>query len=201
MLYNTIKFKGKQINYRCQGQEEETLVLLHGLMNNLSVWDNFFKFYKGKIKLVAIDLLGHGESELVEAVSSMELQAEMVKEVLDRLKITKCVMVGHSMGGMITMCFAEKYPEYLNGYCLLHSSALADNPKGQENRKRACKIVNEDKLKYIVDFIPNLFARENVDKFSEEIQQLKDIALSTSKESIIASQLGMIERKTKVLTK
>lgn len=194
MIYSTIKFRGKQINYRCEGKGEKTLVLLHGFMNNLCVWDKYFSAYKDKIRVVAIDLIGHGESEVVQEVSSMELQAEMIKEVLDVLNIKSCVMVGHSMGGMITLCFAEKYPEYLKGYCLLHSSALPDNPKGIENRKRACKIVNEDKLKYIVDFIPNLFAKENVEKFANEIKILKKIALSTPKEGIVASQLGMIER-------
>ncbi|MDO5759568.1 MAG: alpha/beta hydrolase [Bacteroidota bacterium] len=195
MLYNTLKFKDKQINYRCEGKGEKTLVLLHGFMNNLSVWDKYFEAYKDIIKVLAIDLIGHGESEVVQEVSSMELQADMIKEVLDSLEIKKCVMVGHSMGGMVTLCFAEKYSEYLQGYCLLHSNAMADNPKGIENRKRACKIVNDDKLKYIVDFIPNLFAPENINKFDKEIQILKNIALSTSKEGIIAAQLGMIERR------
>lgn len=194
MIYNTLIFKGKKINYRCEGEGEKTLVLLHGFMNNLCVWDKYFSAYKDKMRVVAIDLIGHGESEVVEEISSMELQSEMIKEVLNALNIKSCVMVGHSMGGMITLCFAEKYPEYLKGYCLLHSSALADNPKGIENRKRACKIVNENKLKYIVDFIPNLFAEENVDKFANEIKTLKEIALSTPKEGIIAAQLGMIER-------
>lgn len=194
MIYNTLLFKGKKINYRCEGEGEKTLVLLHGFMNNLCVWDKYFSAYRDKMRVVAIDLIGHGESEVVEEISSMELQSEMIKEVLNTLNIKSCVMVGHSMGGMITLCFAEKYPEYLKGYCLLHSSALADNPKGIENRKRACKIVNENKLKYIVDFIPNLFAEENVDKFANEINTLKDIALSTPKEGIIAAQLGMIER-------
>lgn len=194
MIYNTLIFKGKKINYRCEGEGKKTLVLLHGFMNNLCVWDKYFSAYKDKMRVVAIDLIGHGESEVVEEISSMELQSEMIKEVLNALNIKSCVMVGHSMGGMITLCFAEKYPEYLKGYCLLHSSALADNPKGIENRKRACKIVNENKLKYIVDFIPNLFAEENVDKFANEIKTLKEIALSTPKEGIIAAQLGMIER-------
>lgn len=196
MLYNTLKFKGKTINYRVEGRGEKTLVLLHGYMNSLQVWDKFFKAYKDEdIVLVAIDLIGHGESEVVEEVSSMELQADMIKQVLDELGIRDCVMIGHSMGGMITLSFAEQYPNYIKGFCLLHSTACEDNPKGKENRKRACKIINENKLNFIVDFIPNLFAEKNVEKYSEEIKWLKELSASTKKEGIVAAQMGMIMRK------
>ena len=196
MIYKTIKFKDKIINFRKEGRGDKTIVLLHGYMNNLLVWDKFFQAYKDKdINLVAIDLIGHGESEVVEEVSSMELQAEMVKQVLDELHVKDCVMIGHSMGGMVTLCFAEQYPNYLKGFCLLHSTANEDNPKGKENRKRACKIINENKLKFIVDFIPNLFAEKNVEKYAEEIKSLKELASSTKKEGIIAAQMGMIVRK------
>ena len=187
MLYNTLKFKGKTINYRVEGRGEKTLVLLHGYMNSLQVWDKFFKAYKDEdIVLVAID------------VSSMELQADMIKQVLDELRIKDCVMIGHSMGGMITLSFAEQYPNYIKGFCLLHSTACEDNPKGKENRKRACKIINENKLNFIVDFIPNLFAEKNVEKYAEEIKWLKELSASTKKEGIVAAQMGMIMRKDRI---
>ncbi len=196
MLYNTIKFKGKTINYRMEGGGEQTLVLLHGYMNNLEVWDKFFQAYKDKdLTLLAIDLIGHGESEVVESASTMELQAEMIKEVLDANNIRQCVMTGHSMGGMVTVCFADLYADHLKGFCFLNSQAGEDNPRGRENRKRACQIINANKLRHIVDFIPNLFAESNVEKFSEEIERLKEIAVSTKKEGIIAAQMGMITRK------
>ncbi|MBR1769573.1 MAG: alpha/beta hydrolase [Bacteroidales bacterium] len=195
MQYKTIEFKGKKINYRLEGTAQQTLVLLHGYMNSLSVWDKFFDAYKDKIRVLAIDLIGHGESEVVEAVSSMELQSDMIRAVLNAESIFECVMVGHSMGGMITLCFAERYPQYLKGFCLLHSQAMGDNPKGKENRIRACKLVNENRIKYIVDFIPNLFAPENEEKFAKEIEELKTLSASTCKEGIIAAQMGMIERR------
>lgn len=194
MLYNTISFKGKTINFRVKGKGDKVLVLLHGFMNSLQVWDKFFEACKEEIKLVAIDLIGHGESETIEQVSSMELQAQMVKEVADYLQIKQFVLAGHSMGGMIALCFAHNYPQYLKGLCLLHSQALADNPKGKQNRIRACKLIDDDRLKYIVDFIPNLFAPKNIEKCSQEIQRLKEIAINTPKEGIIAAQMGMIER-------
>jgi pimeloyl-ACP methyl ester carboxylesterase len=198
MIHHTITFKGKRINYQDEGKGENTLVLLHGFMNDLRVWQDYVLSYMNEIRVIAIDLIGHGESEVVDEISTMEEQADMVKEVLDKCDIKKCVMCGHSMGGFITLAFAEKYPQYLKGFVLLHSQAIADSDKGKENRKRACKLIDEDRIKYIVDFIPNLFAKENRTRFSSEIEDIKDMALNTSKEGIIAAQMGMLERKSRI---
>lgn len=195
MIHNTIEFKGKRINYQDEGHGEIVLVLLHGFMNNLNVWQKYILEYMHSIRVIAIDLIGHGDSEVVEEVSTMELQAEMIKAVLDHANVRYCVMVGHSMGGMITLAFAEKYPNYLKGFCLLHSQAMGDNPKGKENRIRSCKLINDNRLKFIIDFIPNLFAKDNISKCASEIEELKDIALNTPREGIIAAQMGMIERR------
>jgi pimeloyl-ACP methyl ester carboxylesterase len=199
MIHHTITFKGKIINYQDEGKGEQTLVLLHGFMNDLRVWQDYVLSYMNSIRVIAIDLIGHGESEVVDEVSTMEEQADMVKEVLDKCEVKHCVMCGHSMGGFITLAFAEKYPLYLKGFILMHSQAIADSDKGKENRKRACKLIDEDRIKYIVDFIPNLFAKENRTKFSSEIEDIKDMALNTSKEGIIAAQMGMLERKSRLV--
>lgn len=198
MIHHTITFKDKIINYQDEGKGEQTLVLLHGFMNDLRVWQNYVLSYMNSIRVITIDLIGHGESEVVQEVSTMELQAEMVKEVLDKCNVKQCVMCGHSMGGFITLAFAEMYPQYLKGFVLLHSHAMADNDKGKENRKRTCQLIDDDRIKYIVDFIPNLFAKENRTKFSSEIEDIKDMALNTSKEGIIAAQMGMLERKSRL---
>lgn len=195
MLHNIFQFKGKNINYRQEGSGDTCLVLIHGYMNSLNVWEKYILEYMNCMKVVAVDLIGHGKSETVEEISSMELQADMIKSLLDYLKIKQCVMCGHSMGGMITLAFAEKYPNMLKGYCLMNSQALADNEKGKNNRLRACELIDNDRIKFIVDFIPNLFTKDNRIKYASEIEELKDIALNTPKEGIIAAQKGMIHRR------
>ncbi|MBP3254634.1 MAG: alpha/beta hydrolase [Bacteroidales bacterium] len=195
MKHSTFEFRGKTINYRDEGSGNECIVFLHGYMNSLQVWEKYVLDYMSSMRVVAVDLIGHGESQTIEEVSSMELQAEMVKELLDFLHIRYCVMCGHSMGGMITLAFAQMYPQLLKGYCLMNSQALADSEKGKQNRLRACEIINSDKIKFIVDFIPNLFEKENRIKYAGEIEDLKSIALGTSSEGIIAAQKGMIQRR------
>ena len=195
MLHHTFEFRGKQINYQDEGKGENVWVLLHGYMNSLEVWKYFVLEYMNFMRVITVDLIGHGDSETVEEVSSMELQAEMIKALLDKLNIRHCVMCGHSMGGMITLAFAELYPDMLKGYCLMNSQAFADTEKGRNNRLCACELINEDRIKFIVDFIPNLFEKENRTRYASEIEELKSIAMNTQKEGIITAQKGMIERK------
>ncbi|MGP1515599.1 MAG: alpha/beta fold hydrolase [Bacteroidales bacterium] len=194
MLHHTFEFKSKKINYQDEGKAETTLVLLHGYMNSLEVWKYFVLEYMNYMRVITIDLIGHGDSETIEDVSSMELQAEMVKSLLDSLNVRHCVMCGHSMGGMITLAFAEKYSNMLKGYCLMNSQALADTEKGKQNRLKACALIDQDRIKFIVDFIPNLFAKDNRTRYVSEIEELKSIAMNTCKEGVIAAQRGMIGR-------
>ena len=83
------------------------------------------------------DYPGHGKSSLIAEIHTMEIMAESVKEVLDFLKIDSCVMIGHSMGGYVTLAFADQNPGLLKGFGLFHSSAAADTDEGTKNRERA----------------------------------------------------------------
>ena len=53
-------------------------------------------------------------------------------------------MIGHSMGGYITLAFAEKYPEMLRAFGLFHSSAFADDEEKKETRRKAIKSIREN---------------------------------------------------------
>lgn len=198
MVHNILYYNGNAINYQCEGEGETTLVMLHGFMGDLRTWAPMVYNYMRKIRIVAIDLPGHGESDCCDEVHTMELQADVVKAVLDRVKVSKCVMVGHSMGGYVALAFAERYPAMLKGLCLLHSHALADGERKVKDRKRMCEIVQSNRAGFIINFIPNLFAEANRTIFDEEIKELQDLALLTSAEGIIAAQKGMMARKSRI---
>ncbi len=184
---------GKQINFKTAGTGN-ALVLLHGFLESSNIWDEFSKRLSSFFQVITIDLPGHGQTQNFSTIHTMELMAELVKEVLDYLKVKKCVMIGHSMGGYVSLAFAEKYPSYLTGLGLFHSSAGADSPEARSNRDRTISAVKKDHLGFIQQFIPDLFAPENKAKFEHEISQLKEIAAEIKKESIIAALEGMKSR-------
>ncbi len=190
----TIKFKKKNINYTDNGKGK-VIVLLHGFTESLAIWKHFTTELSVKYRVVTIDLPGHGKSESVEAVHSMELMAEVVYALLKKLRISRCLMVGHSMGGYITLSFAAAYPEMLKGFGLFHSHCYADSPQEQENRTRTISIVNQDKFSFIAQFIPGLFPLEVHKKYAKEIQKLVQRAAKMHKDGVIAALEGMKSRK------
>lgn len=191
-----IEFKNGTIHYSEKG-EGQTLILLHGFTESLEIWNDFAAFFSKYFRVVCIDLPGHGKSSVIADVHTMELMAEAVKEVLKALKIDTCVMIGHSMGGYVTLAFAEKYPEMLKGFGLFHSSAAADTDEARKNRERAIEIIKQNHHNYLASFIPDLFAEENRKVFEQEIEYLVKTAKNMTTEGVVAAQEGMKQRTDK----
>jgi pimeloyl-ACP methyl ester carboxylesterase len=144
---------------------------------------------------MSIDLLGHGLSECAGYVHSMEEQAEMVAAVLSHLKIKKAVFIGHSMGGYVALAFAELYAEQVKGLVLLNSTSRADSAEKKHNRDRAIKAVKQNYINFVKLSITNLFYEENRTLLINEIEKVKEEALKTPLQGIIAAQEGMKMRK------
>jgi pimeloyl-ACP methyl ester carboxylesterase len=187
---NYILFNGKKIHYSLQGSGK-TIVLLHGFLESGPVWKHFMRKLSSEFNVLAIDLPGHGRSETIQPVHSMDLQAEVVNAVLKELSISTCMIAGHSMGGYVTLAFAEKYSKKLKGFTLFHSHAAADSAEARQNRDRTIRLVEQDRQGFIRNFIPDLFDPQNVPAFREEIEQLREMAGGTPKEGILAALEGM----------
>ncbi len=197
-----IQANGQQIRFMVKGTGP-SLVLLHGFTESLEIWDDFANALEKEFRVISVDLPGHGQTGLFGPSHSMELMAGVVKLVLDHLSAGPCVMIGHSMGGYVTLSFAEKYPRMVKAFGLFHSHAGADSEEARKNRVRMINIVYSNRTGFIRQFIPELFAPENVQHFQEAIGQLQELALLPPPEGIVAALRGMMERddKTAYLSK
>lgn len=192
-----IKFQNKKIFFNDKGKGK-VIVLLHGFTESTKMWKRFSEKLSIKYRVVCIDLPGHGKSDIIDGCHDMDLQADVVYAVLKKLKIKKCLMIGHSMGGYVTLAFAGKYEGMLKGFGLFHSHCFADSPEEQENRNRTIHVVQEDKFNFISQFIPQLFPLEVHEKFDRVITKLVKQASKMTKEGIIASLEGMKVRPDRV---
>lgn len=193
-MHNTIDFRNKPIRYKVEGKGP-IVVLLHGYLESLEIWNEFSSDLAKNCRVVSIDLPGHGKSGVIAKEHTMELLAQAIKNVMEHLKIDKCFMVGHSLGGYVTLAFLELFPECLSGFSLFHSHPLADSNEAIKNRKREIKLVENKKqdLIYTVN-IPKTFATDNLEKFSKQVNYAKNIAASLKGEGIIVLLKGMIKR-------
>jgi pimeloyl-ACP methyl ester carboxylesterase len=197
--HRTIMVDGHMVHYRDEGRNNnKTLVLLHGFLQSLDVWSSYVLTYMHQIRVVTIDLPGHGHTETFSDKHSMDLMARVVKTVLDEAGVDQCVMIGHSMGGYAALAFAEKYPYTLRGLGLINSHALPDSDEHRSYRQAICDQVLENRASFIVNFIPTLFDDRNRAALEQDIKDLRDLSLETRSESIIAAQRGMMERPSRI---
>ncbi|WP_432672288.1 alpha/beta fold hydrolase [Flavobacterium sp. SM2513] len=198
-MSKTIHFKNTTISFTDQGKGT-AIVLLHGFLENKKMWEAFIPEFSKKNCIITIDLLGHGETESLGYVHSMEDNADVVHAVLAELRIRKAAFVGHSMGGYVALAFAELYPEFMKGLVLLNSTARADSDERKINRDRAIIAVKHNYTNFIRLSIANLFSENNRERLAFEIEQVKEEALKTPLQGIVASLEGMkIRRDREVL--
>ncbi|MET0758813.1 MAG: alpha/beta hydrolase [Flavobacterium sp.] len=189
-----IYFKNTKISYSDTGKGT-AIVLLHGFLENQTMWNSYIVEFSKKYRVITIDLLGHGETECLGYIHSMEDNADVVHAVLSELRIRKAVFVGHSMGGYVALAFAELYPETLKGLVLLNSTTRADSEERKINRDRAIVAVKQNYASFIRMSIANLFSEDNREKLIGEIEKVKIEALKTPLQGIVASLEGMKIRK------
>ena len=186
--------KNTKISYSDSGTGN-AIVLLHGYLENSSMWDFCIPEMAKYNHIIAIDLLGHGKSECLGYIHTMEDQAEMVFALLQHLNIKKATLIGHSMGGYVALAFAELYPESLKSLVLMNSTSYEDSADRKKNRERAIKMVKKDYTTFVRLSIANLFSPENRELLINEIEKVKLEALKTPLQGIIAAQEGMKIRK------
>lgn len=174
---------------------EITLVLLHGYLESLEIWEDFAKLLTPYYRIIAIDLPGHGISQVKGEIHTMAFLADVLKGVLDKQGVSRCFVAGHSMGGYVAEAFAARYPEMLQGFILFHSTPNADTEEKKEDRRREIELIRADKKELIASlFAPKGFAEVNRKRLISRIEQFQELITENDNEGIIALLRGMIER-------
>lgn len=191
---NQLNYKDISVNYTDSGKGT-AVVLLHGYLENQLMWQDFIADFSKKYRVITIDLLGHGNTQPLNYVQTMEDNAEVVLAVLNELRIRKAILVGHSMGGYVALAFADLFPNIVKGIALVNSTAKADSAGRKQNRDRAIVAVKQNYSAFVRMSIANLFSEDNRERLEDEIEQVKLQALKTPLQGIVASLEGMKIRK------
>jgi pimeloyl-ACP methyl ester carboxylesterase len=191
MIFN---YKNIPVFYTDEGKGD-VILLLHGFLENSSMWNDLIPKLVVKHRVICIDLLGHGQTDCLGYVHSMELMAEVVDMVLNHLNVNKFTIIGHSMGGYVALALAEITSKSITGLCLMNSTTLADNQERQLNRDRAIAAVKQSHKAFVGMAVANLFAPKNREFLASEIEIAKQEAISTPLQGIIAALEGMKVRK------
>lgn len=175
---------------------DKCVVLLHGYLESALVWEDFVPYLYKEVRVVTLDLPGHGISVVTGEVHTMDFLADTVADALTALGIGRCTLVGHSMGGYVALAFCERHPEMLDGLVLLSSTPNRDTPEKAENRRRESALVKAGKKDMLARVAPAAgFAEENRTRMQAYIEDLTEQVFLTEDEGIVALLGGMVTRK------
>lgn len=183
-------YKNSSVFYNDQGKGN-VVVLLHGFLENSSMWNTISSTLARRNRVICIDLLGHGNTDTIGYLHTMEEMADLVRCVLKSLRVRRSIFVGHSMGGYVSLAFAKKFPKNTKGLCLLNSSSQADTPARKNQRLHANKVAVKNYVFLVRASVNNLFAPSSKKIFSKEISAITEEALKTPLTGYIASNEGM----------
>lgn len=186
------------LHFEISGKGEENLVLLHGFMENSDIWKFLEPHLSSKFTIIKINLPGHGKSQNTAEILKMEMMAVEVQKVISHLNLEKIHLLGHSMGGYVSLAFAELFPEKLKSLTLFFSTYLADDEEKKETRRKSFRIIKDAFSHYVNAGLSNLFNPNERDILEGKINFAKQIALSTDNISAIAAVKGIVERTDKL---
>jgi pimeloyl-ACP methyl ester carboxylesterase len=182
-----------------QAGEGNVIVLLHGFCESNTCFSEQVFFLSKNYRIITPDLPGFGKSDVIQG-ASISQWADEIKKVLDKEQVSQCLMMGHSMGGYVTLAFAKKYASRLKGIGLLNSTALADSEERKEKREQTIGFIQSNGVSaYVRSFIPPLFHTEFKD--NKIIESIIQEASEFSAEGIVAALQAMKQRdeSTKML--
>lgn len=118
-----VDLNGDRVAYQEVGQGP-ALLLIHGMGGSSDTWRALLPHLAARYRVVAPDLLGHGQSAKPRGDYSLGFFAVWLRDLLDELDISRVTLVGHSLGGGVAMQFAHQHPDYCERLVLISSGGL-----------------------------------------------------------------------------
>src|SRR4051812_12046441 len=114
---------GHRAVYRTIGSGP-TVVLIHGMINSSRHWEAVASRLAGSYRVVAPDLIGHGDSATPRGDYSLGAHAASIRDLLTTIGVERATIVGHSLGGGVAMQFFYQFPQRTERLVLISSGGL-----------------------------------------------------------------------------
>ena len=158
---------GVEIAYSVSGKGEPALIFVHGWGWDQSLWKKQIAKFSSKYKVVTLDLAGHGESGKKRKSFTIKAFSDDVVSVVNKLKLNKVILVGHSMGGIINLEVYRQIKDKVVGIIGADTYQLfqkGENPKSAEDYLTTFK---ENYLGSVREYVRTLFLESADSAFVE----------------------------------
>jgi 3-oxoadipate enol-lactonase len=201
-IFSGSRFQSRYAVWGEENAEHGTLVLLHGLYENCTVWDGFTAPFASVLaqdyRVVAMDLLGHNPDAPIspDTAVTLRLMADEVMSVLDGIGIKKAIMVGHSMGGAVALQCLKHYAVRCTGLCLFHATPFSDTEEMRIARNALItRIRNGGKNEAVETLLKRVIPEEKWKQMPKDIERLRAIFSATPVSGMIAGHEAMRDRE------
>ena len=110
-IEGNLKVGTKIINYIFKNGKGMPIILLHGAGGNAQIYSFLLPYYKMKNPLYLLTMPGFGKSSNIRKTFTLEHYSKMINKFLEKKKIKKVILVGHSIGGSLAIVFAKLFPK------------------------------------------------------------------------------------------
>ncbi len=186
------------IHFREAGGGSDVVVLLHGFPLHSGMWEPQLPYLASRFRVIAPDYRGLGRSEPAPAVSSMELLAGDVVQLLRQLGIRRAAFAGLSMGGYVAFELYRRAPELFRGLVLCTTKAVPDTQEQKDVREASARSALAKGLGWVADELGPRILRPEPDP--EVLARVKQIMKEGTPEGVAAAQRGMAARPDSVPT-
>ena len=190
---HTFLFKKTPLHYLDIGKGRAVL-LVHGFLENNSMWNNIIEEVFPNCRCIVPDLFGHGNSPALGYIHEMKTYAEALSQLMQHLQIKEFIVIGHSMGGYVAMELLQLHPKKITDLVLLNSTPLDDSSEKKENRERAIRAIQKFPDAFVQMAVRNLFLVEDQLRLQKEIKHTVNEAQKCSHQAIVATLKGLKER-------
>ncbi len=171
------------------------VLFLHGFCETKEIWTQFIKPMGTAYRIVTVDLPGFGESRHNPNYHRVEDMAAEINQLINALHLPQLIVIAHSLGGHVALALAERNPGLIAGLCLFHSTAFADTEERKQTRNKTADFIEKNGVAPFIDnFVPPLFFKDRHEELKAEIEQIRQICLTTPQETAVAVTKAMRDR-------
>jgi 3-oxoadipate enol-lactonase len=188
---------GTRIDARISGEKcMHAVVLIHGFPLTHAIWEAHADALATSHFVIVPDLRGAGASSAPQGPYLMETHAADVAAILDALNVERAALIGHSMGGYVSLAFARMFTERVAGIALVASRLRADTPQEAAARyELAARVEIERSVEPVVSaYIPRLLAERTRREMPAVTKRVYEIARSNDEVGVAAALRGIAMR-------
>ncbi len=171
------------------------IVFLHGFCESNQIWKDLSTKLSDQFRIICPDLPGFGDSPLPIEEFSLEQIGDSIIEWLKNRGVQSCIVIGHSLGGYISLEILRKHNDFVKAIGLFNSSAFEDAPDKKENRNKLIQFIPEHGVApFLKTFVPSLFYPPTADKYQNIIDEIEGDGLSIKPQSVMGYAAAMRDR-------